>query len=664
MTRRLVAVVALASVLAVPAMADGASRAKPRAFSSCTAVADYARKQALRIVGPSGLPFRFGFPLPAAAPVPDTVGGPEPAPQAPTGGEVREGVDYSGTNVQEEGVDEPDIVKTDGNRLYVMTGNVLHVLDVTGADPKLLGSLELKGYGHELLVSGDRVMALTTYYDDPVLQPQPEPEPNQPQPDQPPSDQPTASPSTTVAYPYSEPATRLFEIDVSNPAAPKLLNTLTVEGFYVSARLRESVARIVISTPPSPWVIPPGDSPRTAEEAEAQQKRAIRRTRLSTWVPDGVLRDRVKRTRRVRRMVACDDIRRPPSFAGPGTLTVLTVNLAKGLKPLDSDSLMTDAQTIYASKRSLFVATERWVNPDTSDPNARVDDGRYTAIHRFGIADPESAEYRASGEVLGFVLNQFALSEHEGELRVATTEQPPWRDGAEQRQSESYVTVLREDGNVLGRVGRVGGLGKGERIYAVRFLGDRGYVVTFRQVDPLYTLDLSDPTKPAVRGELKIPGFSSYLHPVSDDLLLGLGQEADENGRTQGTQLSLFDVSDLSAPRRLHQLAFGQSSNSEAESDHRAFLYWPPTKLSVVPLTQYQQDGKGFLGAVGLDIDATKGITELGRAQHGTDQDDYRAVIRRSLVVRGRLLTVSDAGVLSSSLDTLAPGGFVKFAAP
>ena len=650
MARRLVAVAALATLLAVPAMADGASRAKPRAFKSCTAVADYARKQALRIVGPGGLPFRFGFPVAVGEPQPVTDGPvpPNAAPETPAGGEVREGVDYSGTNVQEEGVDEPDIVKTDGNRLYAMSGNVLHVVDVSGADPRLLGSLALRGYGHELLVSGDRVMALTTYYDDPVLQPQPE----------------SASPSTTVAYPYSEPATRLFEIDVSDPSAPRLLNTLTVEGFYVSARLRNSVARVVVSTPPSPWVIESDDGPQTQEEAEAQQKRAIRRTRLSTWVPDGVLRDRIRRTRRVRRMVACDDIRKPVSYSGPGTLTVLTVDLAKGLKPLDSDTLMTDAQTIYASKRSLYVATERWVDPDESDPDARVAPAGSTAIHRFGIADPETAEYRASGQVRGFVLNQFSLSEHEGVLRVATTEQPPWRDGAEQRQTESFVTVLDAEAGVLEQVGRVGGLGKGERIYAVRFLGDRGFVVTFRQVDPLYALDLSDPANPAVRGELKIPGFSSYLHPVGENLLLGLGQAADENGRTQGTQLSLFDISDLSAPRRLDQVAFGQYSSSEAESDHRAFLYWPPTKLSVVPLTQYQENGDGFTGAVGLEVDGSKGITELGRAQHSTDQDGYRAVIRRSLVVRGRLLTVSDTGVLSSSLDALAPGAFAKFTPP
>jgi uncharacterized secreted protein with C-terminal beta-propeller domain len=355
-------------------------------------------------------------------------------------------------------------------------------------------------------------------------------------------------------------------------------------------------------------------------------------------------------------MVACDDVRKPTAFSGPGMLTLLTLDLHKGLAPLDSDSLMTDAQTIYASKRSLFVATERWFDPAASDPEQQVEPGRFTAIHRVAIDDPESAEYRASGQVRGFVLNQFSLSEHKDALRVATTDQPPWRANAMQRESESFVTVLEEGGKVLSEVGRVGGLGLGERIFAVRFMDDAAYVVTFRQVDPLYTLDLSNPQKPAVRGELKILGFSSYLHPIGNELLLGLGQDATEQGQTRGTQLSLFDVSDLSAPRRLHQQSLGESTSSEAEYDHHAFLYWPPTKLSVVPLSSYGSPEDPFNGAVGFRIDRDKGISELGRAAHDG------AAIRRSLVVRGRLLTVSDQGVLASTLDTLAPVAFAPFA--
>jgi uncharacterized secreted protein with C-terminal beta-propeller domain len=202
----------------------------------------------------------------------------------------------------------------------------------------------------------------------------------------------------------------------------------------------------------------------------------------------------------------------------------------------------------------------------------------------------------------------------------------------------------------------VGGLGRGERIFAVRFLGEKGYVVTFRQVDPLYTLDLSDPQKPTVRGELKILGFSSYLHPIGDDLLLGLGQDANEQGETQGTQLSLFDVSDLGAPKRLHQHSLGESTSSAAEYDHHAFLYWAPTKLTVVPVIAYRRDDQ-FNGAFGFRVEPESGIAEVGRAEH------EGGTIVRSLVANGRLLTVSEVGVLASTLDTLAPVAFAPFPA-
>ena len=220
---------------------------------------------------------------------------------------------------------------------------------------------------------------------------------------------------------------------------------------------------------------------------------------------------------------------------------------------------MGDGEIVYASERHLFVATNQWSNVrgDTVEPSPR------TLIHEFDITDPRRAAYRVSGEVRGTVLNQFSMSEYGGHLRVATTEQDPNGRGT----GESRVFVLKDNGQTLGTVGDVGGLGRGERIYAVRFIGDVGYVVTFRQVDPLYTLDLSNPSRPRVVGELKILGYSAYLHPIGPDLLLGVGQDATPEGRTRGTQVSVFDVSDPASPRLLHQRSLGQGQ-SPAEFDH------------------------------------------------------------------------------------------------
>ncbi|WP_344982410.1 beta-propeller domain-containing protein, partial [Streptosporangium fragile] len=197
-----------------------------------------------------------------------------------------------------------------------------------------------------------------------------------------------------------------------------------------------------------------------------------------------------------------------------------------------------------------------------------------TEVHRFDITAPGAPRYVSSGKVPGRLLNQYSLSEHEGHLRVATT-------STSGRSSSSAVYVLRAD--TLGKVGEVGGLGNGERIYSVRFIGPVGYVVTFKQVDPLYTLDLRDPAAPGKTGELKITGYSAYLHPAGDGRLIGVGQEASEQGRTLGTQVSLFDVSDPANPRRLSQL-FQKDSGSEAEWDPHAFLYWAKTGTAVLPL--------------------------------------------------------------------------------
>jgi uncharacterized secreted protein with C-terminal beta-propeller domain len=222
------------------------------------------------------------------------------------------------------------------------------------------------------------------------------------------------------------------------------------------------------------------------------------------------------------------------------------------------------------------------------------------------------------------------------------------------------VPALRAPDGRLAQVGQVGGLGRGQRIYGVRFVGAAGYVVTFRQTDPLFTLDLSAPAAPRAVGALEIPGYSAYLHPVGDGLLLGIGQEADAEGRTQGTQVSLFDVSDLAHPKRLQHLVFGHGS-SDAEFDHHAFLWWAPTATAVLPLQTYAAAGdpaKDFIGAIGLRMDAGT-LAEIGRVAHGEGPE--HAPIARSLVIGDRLYTLSYLGLEASRLDTLAPVAFVPF---
>ena len=262
----------------------------------------------------------------------------------------------------------------------------------------------------------------------------------------------------------------------------------------------------------------------------------------------------------------------------------------------------------------------------------------------------------------GYLLNQWSLSEHEGVLRAATTSMPPWETRG---SSQSAVRTLAERDGRLVEIGRVGGLGPGERIYAVRYMGDTGYVVTFRQTDPLYTLDLSDPRAPRVAGELKVPGYSAYLHPLGDGLLLGVGQDATDDGRTNGVQLSLFDVTDLSRPARLDQHGIGTNSYSEVEDDHHAFLWWAPERLAVLPALRYSRDFESlaFSGALAFRVDRG-GIQEVARFPHPPQRrsDQFDPVYSRSLVLGGRLLLVSGRGVLSTFAAAPGPGDFVAFA--
>ena len=253
-------------------------------------------------------------------------------------------------------------------------------------------------------------------------------------------------------------------------------------------------------------------------------------------------------------------------------------------------------------------------------------------------------------------------------LRVASTDEPQWFNGVQTGEAQSYVTVLHAGSGPLTPLGRVGGLGKGERIYAVRFAGDKGYVVTFRQVDPLYTLDLSHKTDPRVLGQLKIEGFSAYLHPISDKLLLGVGQDATAQGRTLGTQLSLFDVGDLRDPKRLAVASLGGNSSSDAEFDPHAFLYWQPSQLAVIPLQTFGNTGTTFSGAVGFHVGAAS-LAEAGRITHPNPDPTpgdagFTPPIGRSIVIGDRLYTLSYAGLEASRLDTLAPLAFAPFPQP
>ena len=609
-----------------------------QSFGSCSGVLSFARKKAMEVVGPYGLPYAGSFvppvPVPVRRPSPPTPAPPNPdgttggTPMAAALSDAAVVEEHSTTNIQEPGVDEPDTVKTDGHRLFTLAQGRLWAVAVDGT-PRMLGSLPVEN-GQQLLLSGDRVLVLGNTV-----------------PQYPRSSPGAAVPASARALPPT--SSRITVVDASKPGAMRVTGALDVDGGYLSARLIDGVARVVFASAPHglPFAVPESDAPEAQKQALARNRAVVRSSTVDNWLPGFRLLDAGGQPRKSGRLVAFDAAYHPPGFSGFGTLGVLTLD-AERPERSSSSSVMADGEIIYASTQNLYVATNQWAKVDGSSALASVK----SLVHKFDITNPTGARYLVSGEVRGTVLNQFSLSEHRGHLRVATTDSLP--------SNESFVTVLKDNGQILTPVGQVGGLGKGQRIFAARFMGDVAYVVTFLQVDPLYIVDLSNPSKPRVVGALELEGFSYYLHPVGPGLLLGVGQHVGGDPAKNGLAVSLFDVSKPAVPRLLQQRLFGPGT-AQVERDHHAFLWWAPSKLVVLPAGLYEQPDP-FWGALGMTV--TPGaIGDVGRIQHPKPGEWWYPVprIERAVVVGDAVLTVSSAGVMSNDLHTFATRAWAPF---
>jgi uncharacterized secreted protein with C-terminal beta-propeller domain len=577
-----------------------------------------------------------------------------------TAGTGNSGGDFSGTTVQVKDVDEADILKAEGDRLFLLHGGTLFVLQAWPADAtEILGSSLLEGTPTEMFVKDGTAVVFSSVYGPSGLQP--------------------ANARDSAYYYPSWGFTKITVLDVSEDS-PSVLRESYVEGSYVSSRRHDGLVRAVIQdgfkvpsigypnieySDPFGNRYPQADIDEQLDAWLTRVERSIRAADLSDFLPRELTR---KSGALVEEEPRCEEYYAPDAgLVQSGVTQVVALDLEAPAAPLSGATILGNAERIYANDETLLVTQTdyRW--------QLGTSQSEQTVIHRFDI-DGASTRYTASGFVAGTINDQFSLDELDGVIRVSTTENrwngvavpvaptPTPVTGvagaagaatvAPVNGPVNRVVTLGTDGNTLVRLGETEDFGLTERIYSTRFIGDKGYVVTFRQTDPFFVVDLADPTNPHVVGELKIPGFSNFLFPLGPDHLFAIGQDANAQGIVQGLALQIFDVSDptnpvLAAPKYV----FPEQGASLANVDHRAITFHAEQDLVSFPYQSYETgesrleifrvsptDGLSRLGEMDANVTPPTLNECLVRMGYGTDpatladidaNPEYRAAILR-----------------------------------
>lgn len=535
------------------------------------------------------------------------------------------GIDASnsavGTNVQEQGVDEADRVKTDGRYLYVLSNSgtysylgsifnlpqsTLRIIDAASADDlKLVSELPINGFTYQFYVLGNRVILVDSY-------------------------------SAAVQI-----------IDVHDRTTPRLLEMYKYEGCIRDSRCINNRVHLVLNNSLNKadrkWQWQDND-PNTwdwqSESDDAYRQRLLANT---DWLPtytvtqgegtDAVVHNQLLTSRELAWR----------ADANNGSVSqLITMDFSGETPAVQINTVLANMDQIYCSATSMYGIDSytpwMWGWSSSNESTSR--------LYKFDLGASE-VSLAAIGQLRGKPLNQFSMDEHEGCFRMATT--TGWGEAA-----SNHLSMVTQQGEQLVKVGGLSDLAPGERIQSVRFLDDIAYLVTFRQVDPLFVVDVTDPCWPVLLGELKVPGFSSYLHPVGDDLVIGLGFDADDDGSNLRLAVSLFDVSNPMQPQRRDNYVFTDvagSAYSQATYDHHAFQYYPDQKIMTLPVTQYNYESwnnRSDLKVLHVDSDA--GFSVLAEIAHDTP-------VTRSLSIGDFFYSISEDTIQSH--DFADPGTVV-----
>ncbi len=548
---------------------------------------------------------------------------------------------HSTTNTQEANVDEADIVKTDGNYIYLISNQSLIILNSWPADQtSIVSTTPLDGSPDGMYLDGDKLVVISDEWQMAT-----------------PMDA-TGNPVSAVAtnglwWGWSNPQVKVTIYNVADRTAPAVISTTTFDGSVSDTRQVDSRMFMVINNDlnvPQPEILPDPNAGTTPPDSGGNtgdttgggavgdvgvpnmmpiwnngtgyiyEDEASYRARLEAMSLDDLLPHYTTTINNAdgTTSTTTGSLAQLPNLYVPATdreqnlFSVVLIDTADAVpQPKSSTTVIGMSGTVYSSQTSMYVTAEEWQSP-MGDWQGDLQ----TNIYEFGLSDT-GADYEANGHVPGWTIDSYSMSEDaQGYFRIATT--------TTSEGLSNNVFVMQDQGSNLGIVGGITGVAMDERIYSARFVGDRLYMVTFQQVDPLFTIDLSDPTNPTIQGVLEMPGYSSYLYPISDNLLLGFGRDADASGHVQGLQVSLFDVSDMQNPKLVDRMSLGDSnpdqwwggSYSTAEWDHHAFSYFASQNLLALPVLDWGWwNGSGSLDLIQVDPAAGK-FNKLGEVQH------------------------------------------------
>jgi len=605
--------------------------------------------------------------------------------------------DFSETNVQVKGVDEADIVKTDGNYLYILSNQNLFIAKSFPAEEaEVLAKIAFDGYPQDLYLSDGKLVVFGSEKGDDIIVP------------------------FARSFHYN-PGNTFFKIfDVESPKAPKVLKEYSFEGRYKDSRRIGDYVYFITDFYNFQFAEGEPLLPRVVDAGQEVTGDCVDTTKclfgevyyfgmpyhsynFTSVSAINIANTAEKMTRETYVLDSTQNIYasqnnlyltyREYFDSGKFEFDVMHEMILPRLPEEDKVKIRTIQSqeefvlNEYEKRSKIHYFFDKYFNSlEDSERNAfekeyeaklkaeymlSKDAFEKTIIHKIAL-DEANIEYQISGEVKGHVINQFSMDESNGYFRIATTKSRSWQEYIPEEEKVSYNNLYVLDEN-LKLVGELERLAPDESIYSVRFMQGRAYMVTFKQVDPLFVIDLADPRNPKVLGELKIPGFSRYLHPYDENTLIGFGQEAGENEwggiRTGGLKMSLFDVSKVAEPKELDTLVLGDAgSYSDALYNHKAFLFSKEKSLISVPITLREKVGDNewgslsFRGAAVINTDG-KSFELKGKISHA-DKDrcgivpTYNrcyndATVKRILYIEDNLYTISNEQVKINDIASL-----------